>query len=101
MELFSFESLATLAGASLLVYYVTQYTKNIVDKYVNIPTDLYGTCIGAFILALAQFGMGASPLDWKVWVLSICNGFLVQAVAGQTNNSALKYNPDKSVDTTK
>lgn len=91
MDLFTWESLATLAGASVLVYYITQYTKTLLDKVVHIPTDLYGTMIGGVVLALAQFATGASALDWRVWVLSIFNGFLVSAVAGKMNDSAIKY----------
>jgi hypothetical protein len=102
MDLFTWQSLATLASASLLVYYFTQYTKNLLDKLFHIPTDLYGTIVGALVLALAQFAMGASFADWKIWVLSFFNGFLVQAVAGKMNDSAIKYNSSgNTTDTTK
>lgn len=89
-SLFTFDALATLAGASLLTYLVVQYTKNLVDKLIVMPTDIYAVIIGALILVLAQLATGADASDWRVYVLSLANGFLVAATAGKLNDSALK-----------
>jgi hypothetical protein len=88
--LFTFEALMTLGGAAYLTYLIVGYTKSIVDKWLHFPTDIYAVFVGAVVLLFAQLGTGASLLDWKVWVLSLANGFLVAATAGQSNNIALK-----------
>jgi len=88
-NLFTVEALATLAGASYLVYLIVAYTKS----YVKIPTDIYAVGVGFVVLLAAQFALGASPGDWVVYFLSLANGFLVAASAGKAN--------DKAVDTAK
>jgi hypothetical protein len=88
--LFTFEALMTLGGAAYLTYLIVAYTKSLIDKCLHIPTDLYAVLVGSIVLFLAQVGTGASALDWKVWALSVANGFLVAATAGQSNNVALK-----------
>lgn len=88
--LFTFDALATLAGASLLTYLVVQYTKALVDRVLSLPTDLYAVFIGASILTLAQLATGANPADWRIYVLSLANGFLVAATAGKLNDTALR-----------
>ncbi len=84
-NLFTVEALATLAGASYLVYLVVAYTKT----YVPVPTDLYAVCVGFVVLLLAQIGLGASPANWLVYFLSLANGFLVAASAGKANDKAV------------
>ena len=88
-SLLTFDALATLAGASLLVYLTTQYTKSILDRLVHIPTDLYAVCLGAVILLVAQLALGADAGDWRVYALSAANGFLVAATAGKLNDAAI------------
>lgn len=88
--LFTFDALATLAGASLLTYLVVQYTKKSIEKHWPIPTDLYAVVVGSLILTLAQLASGGNPWDWRVYVLSLANGFLVAATAGKFNDVALK-----------
>lgn len=89
-NLFTWEALATLSGAALLTYLIVQYTKNLIDRILPIPTDLYAVLISALILVLAQLATGANPLDWRVYALSAANGFLVAATAGKLNDAALK-----------
>ena len=84
-SLFTFQALATLAGASLLTYLVVQNTKS----WIPVATGLYAVVIGAVVLTLAQLATGSSPSDWRVYVLSIFNGFLVAATAGKINDVAL------------
>ena len=88
-NLFTVEALATLAGASYLVYLIVAYTK----AYVKIPTDLYAVGVSFVVLLAAQFALGASVGDWVVYFLSLANGFLVAASAGKAN--------DKAIDTAK
>lgn len=84
-NLFTIQALATLAGASYLVYLVVAYTK----AYVPVPTDLYAVSVGFIVLLLAQFGLGASPTNWVVYFLALANGFLVAASAGKANDKAI------------
>jgi hypothetical protein len=90
--LLTFEALATLSGASLLTYLVVQYTKSLVDRVTGgrLPTDLYAVLVGAVVLLLAQLATGAGAADWRVYVLSLANGFLVAATAGKLNDAALR-----------
>ncbi|MEN6463099.1 MAG: hypothetical protein ABFC94_17240 [Syntrophomonas sp.] len=88
-SLFTFDALASLAGASLMTYLVVQYTKKILDQIIKIPTDLYAVVVGSVVLLMAQLAKGANPSDWRIYVLSLANGFLVAATAGKLNDSAL------------
>ncbi len=84
-SLFTFDALATLAGASLLTYLIVQNTKN----WIPVATGLYAVVIGAVVLTLAQLATGSNPSDWRIYVLSLFNGFLVAATAGKINDVAL------------
>lgn len=86
--LFTWEALATLAGAALLVYLVVAYTKSLVDRIAHVPTDLYAVLVGTVILILAQLALGADASDWRIYALAFANGFLVAATAGKFNDIA-------------
>lgn len=79
MEFFTWQALGAIGGASLLTFYIVQYTKNIVP----IHTDLYAVIISYFVLLSAQFATGASASDWRVYMLTFANSFLVAAAAAQ------------------
>lgn len=87
--LFTFDALATLAGASFLVYLVVAYTKSLADRWLKIATDLYAVLVGACILIVAQLALGANSDDWRVYVLGLFNGFLVAATAGKMSDKAI------------
>jgi len=91
-QLFTWEALATMGGASLLTFFVVQYTKGLVDRFLArwLPTDLYAVIVASFILLTAQLAIGANPGDWRVYLLSIANGFLVAAAAGQMQRKAVE-----------
>lgn len=89
-SLFTWEALATLSGAALLTYLIVQYTKELIDTVLSIPTDLYAVFVSTLILVLAQLATGANPFDWRIYVLSIANGFLVATTAGKLNDTALR-----------
>ena len=90
-QLFTWEALATMGGASLLTYFVVQYTKGLIDRLAArwLPTDLYAVIVASIILVTAQLAIGANPADWRVYLLSLANGFLVAAAAGQMQRKAV------------
>ncbi|NPV72154.1 MAG: hypothetical protein HPY55_16225 [Firmicutes bacterium] len=93
-SLFTWEALVALAGASLLVFLVTQYTKVPLDRLLarwgwHLPTDLYAVIIATAVLITAQLAIGANPRDWRVYALAVANAFLVAANAGQYANKVL------------
>jgi len=90
-QLFTWEALSAMGGASLLTYFVVQYTKSLIDRFASkwLPTDLYAVIVASLILLTAQLALGADPADWRVYVLAVANGFLVAAAAGQMHAKAL------------
>jgi len=90
-SLFTFEALVTLGGAAYMTFLIVAYTKEPMQRWTKIPTDIYAVITGALVLLLAQFGMGASFADWRIWALSILNGFLIAANAGKSND--ISFNP--------
>jgi purine-cytosine permease-like protein len=88
-NLFTFESLGNLAGASLLTYLIVQYTKSLLDSFIRVPTDLYAVVVGSSVLLGSQLASGANAADWRLYALSLANGFLVAATAGKLNDTAL------------
>jgi divalent metal cation (Fe/Co/Zn/Cd) transporter len=91
-QLFTWEALATMGGASLLTFFVVQYTKGLIDRIADrwLPTDLYAVIVAALVLLTAQLAIGANPTDWRVYVLAVANGFLVAAAAGQMQRKAVE-----------
>ena len=89
-QLFTWEALSAMGGASLLTYLIVQYTKGLIDRFAKwLPTDLYAVVIAMAILTAAQLAIGADAGDWRVYALALANGFLVAAAAGQMQNKAL------------
>jgi len=90
-QLFTWEALSAMGGASLLTFFVVQYTKSLIDRFAArwLPTDLYAVIVASLILITAQLALGADPADWRVYVLSVANGFLVAAAAGQMHRKAV------------
>jgi hypothetical protein len=89
-QLFTWGALSAMGGASLLTFFVVQYTKGLLDRIAPwLPTDLYAVVIACLILTLAQIAIGANGYDWRIYGLSLANGFLVAAAAGQIQNKSL------------
>ncbi|GIO13045.1 hypothetical protein J19TS2_26000 [Cohnella xylanilytica] len=89
-QLFTWEALSAMGGASLLTFFVVQYTKTLVDRLVpRLPTDLFAVLVAFAILTLAQLANGADGRDWRVYGLAFANAFLVAAAAGQISNKAI------------
>ncbi|CAI6086714.1 hypothetical protein [Cohnella sp. JJ-181] len=97
--LFSWDALATLAGASLLTSFITQYFKGLMDRWApGLPTDVFAVLIAWAVLSVAQIAAGAPAADWRLYILAFANAFLVAAAAGQMHNKAL--NPPGTTKTT-
>lgn len=90
-QLFTWDALAGMAGASLATFLFVQLTKSIVDRIAPwLPTDLYAATVAFLITLAATFKLGnADPTDWGVYVLSFLNGMLIWATAGKIHNVAL------------
>lgn len=89
-NLFTWQSIATLAGASFLTFLIVAYTKTPVDRFWPkiLGTDLYAVLVGFIILSLAALATG-QPVTWATFVLALFNGFLVAATAGKMNDKTL------------
>jgi hypothetical protein len=100
-QLFTWEALSAMGGASLLTYFVVQYTKSLIDRFAAkwLPTDLYAVIVASLILLTAQLALGADPANWRVYVLAVANGFLVAAAAGQMQRKAVEPPGQKGDDT--
>jgi hypothetical protein len=89
-QLFTWESLSAIGGASLLTFFVVQYTKGLVDRVAAwLPTDVYAVGVAFLILLLAEFAKGADSGDWRLYVLSLANAFLVASAAAQLHNKVI------------
>jgi hypothetical protein len=92
-SLLTWQYLATFTGASFLCFLIVSYTKNLLDKYWKVGTDLYGVFVGSAIILLAQTIVGG--FAWSNVPLSIFNGFLIAAAAGKLNDKAVLENSKK------
>lgn len=88
---FTWEALSAMGGASLLTFFVVQYTKSM----TRMQTDRYAVVVAYVILLAAQFATGASVANWRVYFLTFANSFLVAAAAGQMHNKVV--NPPVSI----
>ncbi|WP_080839963.1 hypothetical protein [Cohnella massiliensis] len=89
-QLFTWVALSTMGGASLLTFFIVQYTKSLVDRFSRgLPTDLYAVMIASIILLTAQLALGGDASDWRIYALAFANGFLVAAAAGQIQRKSV------------
>ena len=90
-QLFTWEALSAMGGASLLTFFIVQYTKSLIDRLTanRLPTDLYAVIIAFVVLTFAQLAMGANAADWRLYALSFANAFLIAAAAGQMERKVL------------
>lgn len=88
-NLFTWQALVTLSGAAMLVFLITLYTARVVDKWWKWGTDLYATLWGFIILSLATIATGGNPLNWRLYVLSFFNAFLIAAAAGKLRDKSI------------
>lgn len=98
-QLFTWDALVTMSGASLFTFLFVQYTKKLIDRWIKgLPTDVYAVTIAFVALTLAQLATGANAADWRLYPLALANAFLVAAAAGQMQNKAI--NPPGASSTT-
>jgi len=92
-SLFTFETLGTLGGASLLCFLIVAYTKGLIDSFAPwIPTGVYSLFVGTCILICVQLNLNPQALNmWQTYFLSLANGFLVSATASHTNELATRF----------
>lgn len=89
-QLFSWEALSAMGGASLLTFLVVQYTKVLVDRYASwLPTDLYAVLVAFIILTISGLALAQGSVDWRMYILALANSFLVAAAAGQLHDKVL------------
>ncbi|SDD75836.1 hypothetical protein SAMN02799630_03952 [Paenibacillus sp. UNCCL117] len=86
---FTWEALSTMGGASLLTFFIVQYTKRLLDRFYAWPTDYYAVIVAFSVLLLAQLARGADGGDWRLYALTFANSFLVSAAAAQMQNKSL------------
>lgn len=89
-QFFTWEALSAMGGASLLTFFIVQYTKGLIDRFVRVPTDIYAVVVAFFVLLAAQLALGASAADWRVYGLTFANAFLVAAAAAQMQRKSLE-----------
>lgn len=78
----SWETLATVGGASVFVLIVVQLTKSLLDKLIKIPTTLYAYIIAVITMLLATvFTTGLTP---SAALLTLFNGWIVSATASKS-----------------
>lgn len=88
MELFTWEQLTTMTAVSTLTFLIVANTKDL-PGIKRIKTFLWSVFVSMVILCIANLAVGASYLDWKLYALCFFNGWLVAAVAGKMNDSAI------------
>lgn len=88
-NLFTWEVIGTLAGASAIAYLVVSYTKRAIDTFWPkwLGTDIYAVLV-SFLILLAASGFTNPPLTLSGSVLALFNAFLVAAAAGKMNDKA-------------
>ena len=85
-EFWSWQTLATYAGATAATLLVTQFVKGLADKYFTIPTNLVAYGVALVVLILAQQFTGT--LDASTAVLSVFNAILVATAASGSYDAA-------------
>ncbi|KZE79328.1 hypothetical protein AV654_17825 [Paenibacillus elgii] len=88
-QFFTWEALSAMGGASLLTFFIVQYTKSLIDRFWQIPTDIFAVMVAFFVLLAAQFATGSSVTDWRVYALTFANSFLVAAAAAQMQQKSI------------
>lgn len=87
MELFTWESLTTMAAASTLTFLIVGNTKDL-PGIKQIRTFLWAVIVSTIILCIANLAIGGNPLDWRLYVLCFFNAWMVAAATGKMSDSA-------------
>ena len=84
-ELFSWEMLATFAGASIATAIITQFVKGIFTK---IPTQIVSYIIALVVMVLAAVALGTANI-WSDYAIIPLNAIIV-SLAANGEYSAVK-----------
>ncbi len=76
MEMYTWASLGTTAGATAATLLVVQYLKEPLDRLIKLPTRIL-VLIVAFLVLLGAEAFGADGLHWSEVPLEFVNSFLV------------------------
>lgn len=89
--LITWDYLKTISGAAFMTFLIVQYTKNLLDQYkwLKVPTDVYAVLVAYVVYLTSQLSGDVDAYDWKVYVLSFFNAFIISMVAGQLLNKAI------------
>lgn len=77
-QFFSWEMLATLAGAAAATGILTQFLKGLLPK---LPTQWLSYIIALVILLAATAATGGIGADWTVWAIVPLNAVIVSLAA--------------------
>jgi len=77
-----------MTAVSTLTYLIVANTKEL-PGIKRIKTFLWSVFISAIILCVSNLAIGANWLEWKLYALCFFNAWIVAAVAGKMNDSAL------------
>jgi len=90
-EFFSWELLATFAGAVTGTAILTQFVKDLLSK---IPTQIVSYVIALLILGIATAATGGMADGWQAWVLVPFNAVLVSLSANGTYSAITRIKDD-------
>jgi hypothetical protein len=89
-QLFTWDTLGTISGAALFLFFFVQYTKALVDKYLKfLPTDIYVILVAWAILMITQLARGSNMLDWRLYALAFANAFIVASTSSHMLQKSL------------
>lgn len=86
-QFFSWEMLATLAGAAAATGILTQFLKGLLPK---LPTQWLSYIIALVILLVATAATGGIGADWTVWAIVPLNAVLVSFSANGAYDALAK-----------
>lgn len=93
-EFFTWEMLATFAGAVAATMLVVQFAKSSIDELLikfglHLPTRLFAYLVAVPVLLLGLFFTGSLTISTAV--LSLFNGFLIAAASSGTYDTVKQF----------
>ncbi|MCM3272624.1 hypothetical protein [Paenibacillus elgii] len=88
-QFFTWEALRAIGGASLATFFLVQFSKKLLDRFLNVPTDILAVFFAFVVLVISQVN-GTNWTDWRLYALNFLNSFLVAAAAAQIQQKAIK-----------
>ena len=95
-SLFTWDVLATYAGAVAMTFLIVLYTKHIVDmvwpKWLG--TDLYAVLVGSALILMASF-FTTGEITVAIVILALLNGFVIALGAGKLHDKTINDHDKK------